>query len=88
MALGRIKRSRSKVHRMLRAKTRTMKVSVQVYRHAGRGGNYAALACFRNKYAHIRTRKSCGLTSIGRTPQSAVAKALKSLSYTAAKRRQ
>lgn len=88
MALGRIKRSRSKVQRMLRANTRTMHVAVQVYRHAGRGGNYAALACVRSKVTStgIRTRKSCSRTKIGRTPQSAIAKALKSLSSTVARR--
>ena len=98
MALGRIKRNRRKAERAGQRESgstwkdirparhhRKIKVGVEVTREWT--GRYHAKACIGgDRYAKKR-HAHCGFTKSGRTPQSAVAKALKSLSSTVARRR-
>lgn len=98
MALGRIKRDKRKVavaaQRSTRPLTdaRTLSIKVQVSRMTW--GRYTALACLgsppKTKLKmgpqHAVFRARCGLPKYARTPQSAIALAVKSLSRTLAKR--
>ena len=92
MSLGRIKRDRKKIKyranidRNRGRPGRKIRVSVYVNRDNFGTGSYEAQACF-GPAASLRTaHKSCGRKTSGRTPQSAIGKALKALGVSAAKR--
>ena len=94
MTFGRVKRDWAKVRaatRRTKAKgypARKVKVTVYVVRRllGKMGAGFRASACF-GPVAGLRTpHKTCGVWKEARTPQSAIAKALKSLSGRAAKR--
>lgn len=89
MAFGRIKRSADKVSRSeqresYKVRGRNVRAMVRVYRMAG---SYEAYACLGSSMKSRRTaHPTCSRFMTGRTPQSAVAKALKHLAITVARR--
>jgi hypothetical protein len=91
MSYGRIKRNRRKVAEAARYKPgkrnihRHLKVSVRLHRGIAKAaGRYGAQACVAGRG---KERRRCSPNVVARTPQSAIAKALKKLSQTIARRK-